>query len=29
MTPDGIATWTAPNGRTHTTHPHAIHDDAA
>jgi len=26
MTPDGICTWTA---RTHTTHPTAIHDDAA
>ncbi len=29
MTPDGICTWRAPNGRSHTTHPHAIHDDAA
>ena len=29
MTPHGICTWTAPNGRTHTTHPHNLHDDAA
>ena len=29
MTPDGICTWTAPNGRSHTTHPHNLHDDAA
>ena len=29
MTPDGVCTWTAPNGRSHTTHPHALHDDAA
>ena len=29
MTPDGTCTWTAPNGRTHTTHPHAVHDQAA
>jgi len=29
MTPDGICTWTAPNGRAHATHPRAIHDDAA
>jgi len=29
MTADGICTWTAPNGRSHTTHPTAIHDDAA
>ena len=21
MTPDGVCTWTAPNGRSHTTHP--------
>ena len=27
MTPD--CTWTAPNGRSHTTHPHNLHDDAA
>ena len=29
MTPEGVCTWTAPNGRSHTTHPHALHDDAA
>ena len=29
MTPDGVCTWTAPNGRSHTTHPHNLHDDAA
>ena len=29
MTPEGICTWTAPNGRSHTTHPHNLHDDAA
>ncbi|MGV1010720.1 MAG: HNH endonuclease signature motif containing protein, partial [Dermatophilaceae bacterium] len=29
MTPDATCTWTAPNGRTHTTHPHTLHDDAA
>ncbi|MGV1008467.1 MAG: hypothetical protein ACOYBY_07645 [Dermatophilaceae bacterium] len=29
MTPDGTCTWTAPNGRSHTTHPHTLHDDAA
>lgn len=25
MTPDGICTWTAPTGRTHTTRPWAVH----
>lgn len=25
MTPDGVCTWTAPTGRTHTTRPHAVH----
>ena len=29
MTPEGVCTWTAPNGRSHTTHPHNLHDDAA
>ena len=29
MTPDGTCTWTAPTGRTHTTHPGSRHDDAA
>ena len=29
MTPEGTCTWTAPNGRTHTTYPHAVHDQAA
>ena len=29
MTPGGVCTWTAPNGRSHTTHPIALHDDAA
>jgi hypothetical protein len=29
MTETGICTWTAPTGRTHTTHPYAIHDQAA
>ena len=29
MTPDGVCIWTAPNGRTHTTHPAAIHNEAA
>ena len=29
MTPDGTCTWTAPTGRTHTTHPGTRHDDAA
>ena len=29
MTPEGVCTWTAPNGRSHTTHPVALHDDAA
>ena len=29
MTPEGVCTWTAPNGRSHTTHPIALHDDAA
>ncbi len=25
MTPDGVCTWTAPTGRSHTTRPHAVH----
>lgn len=25
MTPDGVCTWTAPTGRTHTTRPRAVH----
>ena len=29
MTPEGVCTWTAPNGRRHTTHPHNLNDDAA
>ena len=29
MTREGICTWTAPNGRSHTTYPVTIHDDAA
>lgn len=29
MTPDGVCTWSAPNGRTHVTHPWAVADPAA
>jgi hypothetical protein len=29
MTPDGTCTWTAPTGRSHSTHPQAAHDEAA
>ena len=29
LEPDGSAVWTAPNGRSHTTHPKDRHDEAA